>query len=390
MGSSISVVGWCFIDIGAFVGIVAIAALIDWTEYLDKDGWSERLSDQANHAVQNKIGKSQETESSRASNLGIQDEKLKKGLSMFLGESKYCKEFLESLLKQRRFYRKEDRKSNFILFMMNNNPILGMVFATRGHPFSRNFRRMGFIFQQSLAFLFAALIADSKSNSDIDGEGITFVNVFCFTPILIIVGAVYYNCTILSFYMQGDITCLACVGGCFRWLVTGFALFLSAVSLIFYYVAGIVQNSPSDSSSLLTSYLWEILVISNVQEIILTMLSFVDGVYISIPGLTIGQWYLESLQQIQEDLDKAAGKEPEPARGCLGSITDMILYRSKEPEQNLATPKKLFYGLVTYIICADVQAFIDTFLKCVTGAPGKKNSPHSIVPLSPTADMLQT
>ena len=74
-------------------------------------------------------------------------------------DSRFCREFKQTLLDQRLFYTAERSKPDLFFYLCNNNVILSMFVTTRAHPFTRTYCRVGFLVQHSVGFFFAAILS---------------------------------------------------------------------------------------------------------------------------------------------------------------------------------------------------------------------------------------
>jgi len=182
-------------------------------------------------------------------------------------------------------------RGDYIFYVLNQNSLLSMFACVPEHPFSRYDRRLAFIVQHSVAFIFAILFK-------VIGDATTtlILNIFVVIPIKMIVVTGFYAFVACPCLQGTENGCLKCLFGCCENLGSFWAHIFVVISLLWLVLAG-YATVKNDNLKTLGAYLWSVFVIGQVVENILAFLNFafstchIDIKVCCITVFTISKWY---------------------------------------------------------------------------------------------------
>lgn len=187
---------------------------------------------------------------------------------------------------------KDDRYADMVYYFMNNNSTISMFGGEPTNPFTRGEKRLDYILQHSLALMFSCLIV----NSGLDFGEAFALNSFICSPLITIVKMIFYyltSCPCLEFHASSDtmhqIQDTLHVIGKFMGRIIGLGtLYIFFLAALFSYVVGDFSN--------LGKYAYQIFIVSQVIEILMTYLLFIRK-YIVVnilcfPVIKFGVWYV--------------------------------------------------------------------------------------------------
>lgn len=182
-------------------------------------------------------------------------------------------------------------RGDYIFYVLNQNSLLSMFACVPEHPFSRYDRRLAFIVQHSVAFIFAILfkvIGDSTTT--------LILNIFVVIPIKMVVVTGFYAFVACPCLQGTEHGCLKCLFGCCENLGSFWAHIFVVISLVWLVLAG-YGTVRNDNLKTLGGYLWSVFVIGQAVENILAFFNFalstchVDIKVCCITVFTISPWH---------------------------------------------------------------------------------------------------
>jgi len=195
----------------------------------------------------------------------------------------YCPLYRESLLSSRLYYT-GDKFTDLVLFLCNQNAFLSMFAAAPEHPFSRNQRRIQFIFYHGLALLMSVLFGMIFLD---DPDTMMIINCLIISPTLFVLRYGYYLLfTCPCFIKKRENTSL-------KDTLLVLAYFVGTIGIVAMFIGGIITNIDnyytddnydddgelkrreiSHSKKLVVDYMISVFLISSINDLIVVCIEF--------------------------------------------------------------------------------------------------------------------